>query len=70
MFIDLTIMISLLILAGFILGASTLEINDEILVSLFILIAFFLRSFYFLAFEMGAKGATPGKRLMKIRVML
>ena len=68
MFIDLTIMISLLILAGFILGASSLEINDEVLVSLFILIAFFLRSFYFLAFEMGAKGATPGKRLMKIRV--
>ena len=68
MFIDLTIMISLLILAGFVLGASTLEINDEVLVSLFILIAFFLRSFYFLAFEMGAKGATPGKRLMKIRV--
>lgn len=68
MFIDLTIMIALLILAGLVLSASSLQINDEVIVSLFILIAFFLRSFYFLAFEMGAKGATPGKRLMKIRV--
>jgi len=36
---------------------------------LFILLAFFLRSGYFMFFEMGPRAATPGKRLMKIRVI-
>jgi len=33
MFIDLTIMIALLILAGLVLSASSLQINDEVIVS-------------------------------------
>ncbi|UDF04911.1 RDD family protein [Asticcacaulis sp. AND118] len=36
---------------------------------LFVLIGFFLRSGYFMFFELGPRAATPGKRLMKIRVI-
>ncbi len=40
----------------------------EAAIALMILFAFFLRSFYFMFFEMGRRAATPGKRIMKIRV--
>lgn len=36
---------------------------------LFVLIGFFLRSGYFMLFELGPRAATPGKRVMKIRVI-
>ena len=34
----------------------------------FVLLFFFLRSFYFTAFEMGPRAATPGKRVLGLRV--
>lgn len=36
---------------------------------LLILVGFFIRSGYFMFFEMGPRAATPGKRIMKIRVI-
>jgi uncharacterized RDD family membrane protein YckC len=36
---------------------------------IFILLLFFVRSGYFIFFEMGPRAATPGKRVMKIRVI-
>ncbi|GGX73554.1 hypothetical protein GCM10011309_24530 [Litorimonas cladophorae] len=65
--IDLIIMIVVLIAAGF--GLSSMSIyNGELAFTIFVLIAFLLRSFYFTLFEMGRRAATPGKMLMKIRV--
>lgn len=40
----------------------------ELVLILIILLAFLSRYGYFLAFELGARGATPGKRLVRIRV--
>ncbi len=40
----------------------------ELLVVIIIIFMFFARYGYFLSFELGAKGATPGKRLLGIRV--
>lgn len=40
----------------------------EFIIVLIILFAFLARYGYFLAFELGARGATPGKRLLRIRV--
>lgn len=40
----------------------------EFLIVLFFLVLFLLWNGYFMFFEMGPRGATPGKRLMKIRV--
>ncbi len=68
------IFISLWVVAYLILaGIGTLANLDAMLagevgVSLFLLALFFLRNFYFTFFEMGRHAATPGKRLLKIRV--
>jgi len=70
--IDIGIMISALIAASFMLGAVLGESESfdkaEIVVVIWFLIFFFLRSFYFTFFEIRPKAATPGKMLMKIRV--
>lgn len=41
----------------------------EILVILFLMFMFFIRTGYFMAFEMGSRAATPGKRVLKLRVI-
>lgn len=66
--IDLIIIHAVLFLGAIIFIFGGITVNFELALSLFIVFSLFMRSFYFLAFEMGAKAATPGKRLMKIRV--
>jgi len=44
------------------------ETGAELGFVIWILGFFILRNFYFMFFEMGPKGATPGKRLVKVRV--
>ncbi len=41
----------------------------EILLIVLLFFGFFLRSGYFIVFEMGRRAATPGKRLMRLRVI-
>ena len=41
----------------------------EILYIVFLFFTFFIRSGYFMFFEMGRRAATPGKRLMRLRVI-
>ncbi|GGZ24239.1 RDD family protein [Asticcacaulis endophyticus] len=41
----------------------------DILMILFFMAMFFVRTGYFMAFEMGPRAATPGKRVLKIRVI-
>lgn len=43
--------------------------GSDIVISIWLLGAFVLRTFWFLGFELGARAATPGKRLMGIRVV-
>lgn len=58
------------------LGFSLLDLSDvedvnpvlEVLVVIIILIMFFARYGYFLYFELGPRSATPGKRLLGLRV--
>jgi len=66
--IDMFIIFGSLIALALTLGASgvAFESSGQII---FILGAFFLRSFYFMFFEMGRRAATPGKRICKIRVV-
>jgi len=69
MMLDLTFIILLLIAAIFIIDyAGSKSGFGDASKAAFILFAFFLRSFYFMLFEMGRRAATPGKRIMKIRV--
>lgn len=45
------------------------EAAQNFLTAGFIIIVFVLRNFWFILFEMGARGATPGKRAVGIRVI-
>ena len=45
-------------------GGSSIELTAII----WMLLSFFLRNFYFMAFELTPRGATPGKRAMGLRV--
>ncbi len=67
-FIDQCIIYAALIAAFFMIVLGGLAAGGEIALMIFILVAFFLRNFYYMFFEMGPKAATPGKRICKIRV--
>src|SRR3546814_18926962 len=43
--------------------------RSDIMVSIWMLGGFLLRNFWFIGFELGQRAATPGKRLMGIRVV-
>ena len=57
-----------LIAAFFLIVFGGISAGPEVVVTIFILVSFFLRNFYYMFFEMGPKAATPGKRISKIRV--
>ena len=67
----LIILIAIIVLsigAAFAFKGSSFNDDGEVVAIIWILLFFFLRNFYFTAFEITPKAATPGKRLMKIRV--
>ncbi len=66
--IDQFIIYATLIAAFFIIVLGGFSAGPEIAITIFILVSFFLRNFYYMFFEMGPKAATPGKRISKIRV--
>ena len=66
--IDQIIIFTILIVAFFIIIFGGFAAAPEIAITIFILVNFFLRNFYYMFFEMGPKAATPGKRICKIRV--
>lgn len=66
--IDLMVIVSILIAGIVIVVSAGNSIDGELAIILIQLVFFTLRNFYFLIFEMGTRAATPGKRIMKIRV--
>ncbi|MET3712705.1 putative RDD family membrane protein YckC [Sphingomonas trueperi] len=68
--VDSMIMLIVLILAAVGIGLLRLgNVGLEAIAVLWLLGAFVLRNGWFVLFEMGSRGATPGKRLMKLRVV-
>jgi len=57
-----------LIAAFFIIIFGGLSAGPEVAITIFVLVNFFVRNFYYMFFEMGPKAATPGKRISKVRV--
>jgi len=57
-----------LIAAFFLIIFGGISAGPEVAITIFILVNFFVRNFYYMFFEMGPKAATPGKRISKIRV--
>ncbi len=67
--IDLTLIVLTLILFTLLILWAGLASNSSIAVTVWLLGAFVLRTFWFIGFELGTRAATPGKRLMGIRVV-
>jgi uncharacterized RDD family membrane protein YckC len=70
--IDLSIMITTLLAFSLFLGVagigSSSVLGVEWVVIVWLLGAFVLRNFYFVAFELAAKASTPGKQMLGLRV--
>lgn len=67
--LDQLICVGIMILALIIISIVGFFSDFEGAIGLFLLIWFLIRWFYHLPFETGKKGATPGKRMMKLRVV-
>lgn len=57
-----------LVAAFFLIIFGGISAGPDVAITIFILVNFFVRNFYYMFFEMGPKAATPGKRMSKIRV--
>ena len=69
--IDGAIIVGMLIgmtLLSFLIMVSVGGSSFEITMIIWMLVSFFLRNFYFMAFELTPRGATPGKRALGLRV--
>jgi len=72
LFIDLSIIVGILLTLMFValgaVSAMRFEQGGEVAAIVWLLGFFVLRNFYFTLFECGTRAATPGKRLMGLRV--
>jgi uncharacterized RDD family membrane protein YckC len=72
-FLDIAIMVATLIAASLVILLVALVTPwspRELLIALWLLAFFFLRNFYFVAFELTPRAATPGKRSLGLRVAM
>jgi uncharacterized RDD family membrane protein YckC len=67
--IDLAILTVALILFSLLIGWLGVSTGSDVFASIWLLGAFLLRTFWFIGFELGQRAATPGKRMMGIRVV-
>lgn len=67
--IDAVAMLVILIVASIAIGVLLVASKQSAFAILWLLGAFVLRNGWFTLFEMGGRGATPGKRLMGLRVV-
>lgn len=67
--IDILIMVLLLVVATIALGFAAVPGTEQFLITLWLVGFFVLRNGWFSLFEMGSRGATPGKRLLGLRVV-
>lgn len=68
--IDAVVMLIILIVGSFAISALAGSAGwDSIGMIIWFLFFFILRAFYFTLFEMGRRAATPGKRVMRLRVV-
>jgi uncharacterized RDD family membrane protein YckC len=67
--LDGIMMLGVLILASIAIGLMAFASQSILMVGLWIVGFFILRNGWFTLFEMGARGATPGKRIVGLRVV-
>lgn len=67
--LDLLLMLGVLTLGSIVIGLTAIAAQSILLQGLWLIGFFFLRNFWFTLFEMGGRGATPGKRIIGLRVV-
>lgn len=67
--VDLVLMLLVLVLASFALNSAAPGNNASMMLIIWLLGFFLLRNGWFVLFELGPRAATPGKRLVNIRVV-
>jgi uncharacterized RDD family membrane protein YckC len=67
--LDGVLMLGVLILASIAIGLMAFASQSILMIGLWIVGFFILRNGWFTLFEMGARGATPGKRIVGLRVV-
>jgi uncharacterized RDD family membrane protein YckC len=67
--IDLAIQLAVLIAFSLLVAWMDNSVKSDLFTSIWLLGFFVLRTFWFIGFELGQRAATPGKRLMGIRVV-
>lgn len=67
--VDIVLILLILIAFTFLMIWANVAVESDVTVVIWMLGAFVLRTFWFIGFELGARAATPGKRLMGIRVV-
>lgn len=67
--VDLLLILAALILFSLFMLWVGIASQSDVTVAVWMLGAFVLRNFWFIGFELGSRAATPGKRLMGIRVV-
>jgi uncharacterized RDD family membrane protein YckC len=67
--LDAMIMLIILILATIAIGLTAIAIKSQVMAILWLLGFFVLRNGWFILFEVGGRGATPGKMALGLRVV-
>jgi uncharacterized RDD family membrane protein YckC len=67
--IDFVIMAVVLVIVTIALASIAMPGTDQLMLILWLIGFFVLRNFWFSLFEMGSRGATPGKRFLGLRVV-
>ena len=67
--IDVALILLALLIFSLLVVWGGLAAQSDIAVSIWLLGAFVLRTFWFIGFELGSRAATPGKRMVGIRVV-
>ncbi|MGB3319669.1 MAG: RDD family protein [Sphingopyxis granuli] len=67
--IDLMLLLAALVVFTLLMIWAGFASNSDLMISIWLLGAFVLRTFWFVGFELGQRAATPGKRAMGIRVV-
>lgn len=68
-FIDQLILLAILAAIWFVFGLASMHGESQWLSAVQVIVSFLIWTFYFAAFEVAWRGATPGKRLMGLRVI-
>ena len=67
--LDLIVRVGIVALCGLILLLGSMVLGFNVAYGLYLLISFLVMFFYYIIFEAGKRGASPGKRVMGLRVV-